>query len=66
MSKTKEDLINLYGQPTQVTTNEDAFFAHSYQEDCFLMGGGREMFDERVEWTNHVAYLRDHKLLKLF
>ena len=70
MSQTKKDIIVAFGTPTKIAKNSDAFFAHSYEEDCFLMGGGRRAFEERLEWQNgnsfRVVYLRDGKVWMFF
>lgn len=69
-AQTKEDVIKLLGEPTSQTNNNDAFFAHSYQEDCFLAGGGRYRFDQRLEWKNEnkyvVVYLIGNKVINFF
>lgn len=68
--KTKEELLAKFGPPTTTTGPSDGFFATCYQEDCFLMGGLRNKFTERMVWTTEgkqkVAYLNGDRVLKIF
>lgn len=48
--KTRSDIIDLYGNPISETPSTGGFFAKSYEEDCFLMGGGRQQFLQRLEF----------------
>ena len=70
MAETKETLFARFGQPESCNPSSLTFFAHSYQEDCALMGGLRNRADERIEWKTDngyvVAYMKDNKLVKLF
>lgn len=68
--KTKAELLAKFGPPTCTTTQPEAFFATCYEEDCFLMGGLRNKFTERMVWDttgkSRVAYLRGDEVLKVF
>jgi hypothetical protein len=70
--KTKEDFINKYGNPTTITKQSDGFFARSYKEDCFLVGGGRYRFAERLEYkiddnSYKIIYIDiDRNVMKIF
>ncbi len=59
--QTRADLIRDCGEPEQETTQEMGFFATSFKEDCFLVGGGRDAFDRRLQFPDgklcKVAYL---------
>ncbi len=65
-----DEVKSRYGEPTRVGSTSDTFFAHSYQEDCFLMGNGRNYCDTRYEWQNNgryvVLYFKDGKVVKMF
>jgi hypothetical protein len=65
-----DDLIKKYGDCYKKTENEDGFFAHSLKEDMFLAGGGRYMFDFRLEWNLNgkyiVAYIKNDTVIRLF
>lgn len=72
--KTKEDCIKDFGNPTSSKKNNEAFFAHSYEEDCYLMGGLGGSFHERLEFNvangrsrRRVVYLdKKGNVMKIF
>lgn len=68
-----EELIQKHGQPTSQQLCREAFQAHSYREDCFLVAN-RNNFHKRLEWKNEgefnahtVAYLdKNDQIIKVF
>ena len=69
--KTREEVISAFGEPKSETTNSEAFFANSFQEDCFLMGGGRNCFDKRSVFSGDtksiiVYFDVDGNVIKMF
>jgi hypothetical protein len=62
-----------YGKPYSDIKLGVGFAAHSYEEDCFLMGGGFNDFTDRVEWVNPsdknspmVVYFNKEKVVQIF
>lgn len=68
--KTKQDLEQIIKFPHKIYKKSDGFFARSYQEDCFLAGGGRIAYTERFEWKDDsnylVIYLKDDQIIRKF
>ena len=64
------DAISQFGNPTLSMSTMDGFCAHSYKEDCFLMGGGREYCDKRYEWESNnkyiVVYTKNGAVIRIF
>jgi hypothetical protein len=65
-----DDIVQQLGNPSKLCYVNEAFFAHSYEEDCFLAGGGRTKFNKRYEWENNgkylVAYMKDNEIIRVF
>lgn len=55
--KTKQDLEPFLKSPHKCYSSLNGFCAHSYQEDCFLVGGGRDAYTDRIEWKDNSHYL---------
>lgn len=73
--KTRNDVIEAFGEPTSETTNEQGFFVFSFAEDCFLMGGGRARLAKRLVFAadkdttskSKVVYLdSENNVIKIF
>lgn len=70
MAETRDEIIKVCGEPKSITNQKGGFCAYSFEEDCFLAGGGRYAYDERLEYEKHckyhVVYLKDKKVIKTF
>jgi len=68
--QTREELITMYGSGFTTSGPDGGFFAHSYNEDCFLMAGNRHRYTERMNWHLNgkyvVAYLDGNTVIKTF
>jgi len=68
--ETRDDLIIQFGFPSSQNLTSDSFWAHSMDEDSFLVGGGRNRSTHRMVWQNGnrytVAYLRNNRVVQIF
>lgn len=66
----RDEITKMMDTSGVITKQNDGFFAHSYEEDCWLCGGGRQVFTERVEWEKGndyiVAYYQENQMIMLF
>lgn len=66
-TRTKQNLEEDYGKDYKLVDSAEGFFARSYDEDCFIMGGGRQASTHRMEWESGVyAYVNGDRVLRVF